>query len=178
MLTQEYVDNGGWGTRYPSGKPRTFDLWAIVPRDPHTSLRDVVKVTGWAIRCTILRNSPKQHLRRSLITLGTDAESPQKDAEKLREIAGGYDYVRFRFQKRRPMAKESCRRVLLDFKLPSIRSRVFSRLNRVYFLQLFLCPLLPLISLAWSPFHKYFLRRWTLSCWKWLSPECTYVMLD
>lgn len=157
MLTQEYVDNGGWGTRYPSGKPRTFDLWAIVPRDPHTSLRDVVKVTGWAIRCTILRNSPKQHLRRSLITLGTDAESPQKDAEKLREIAGGYDYVRFRFQKRGPMAKEYCRRVLLDFKLPSIRSRLFSQLNCVYFLQLFLCPLLPL-------FHSLGLPSTSISC--------------
>lgn len=45
-------------------------------------------MTGWAIRCTILRNSPKQHLRRSLITLSAPrTESPWKDAEKLREIA-------------------------------------------------------------------------------------------
>lgn len=87
MLTQEYVDNGEWGTRYPSGKLRTFDLWAVVSGDPSASPRDVVTVTGWAIRCTILGNSPKQHLRRSLITLGSNAESPQKDAEKLREIA-------------------------------------------------------------------------------------------
>lgn len=56
-----------------------------VPRDPGTSPRDVVKVTGWAIRCTIVQNNPEQHLRRSLITLVDGTESPRKDNDEIVE---------------------------------------------------------------------------------------------
>lgn len=56
-----------------------------VPRDPETSPRDVVKVTGWAIRCTILRNNPERHLRRSLITFVDGTESPRKDNDEIVE---------------------------------------------------------------------------------------------
>jgi len=48
-----------------------------VPGDLETNPRDAVKVTGWAIRCTILRNTSERHLRRSLITFENEAGSPR-----------------------------------------------------------------------------------------------------
>lgn len=62
-----------------------------VPGDPGTSPRDAVKVTGWAIRCTILRNSPERHLRRSLITFGDEAESPRAKDEEIANRQDSYD---------------------------------------------------------------------------------------
>lgn len=63
-----------------------------VPRDSGTSPRDVVKVTGWAIRCTILRNNPERHLRRSLITFEDEAEGTTM---KLRNGKDNYESVKF-----------------------------------------------------------------------------------
>lgn len=57
-----------------------------VPGDPETSPRDVVKVTGWAIRCTILRNNSERHLRRSLITFVDGTKSLRKDDGEIVEI--------------------------------------------------------------------------------------------
>ena len=48
---------------------------------PETSPRDAVKVTGWAIRCTILRNNPERHLRRSLITFEDAARKEDDDGD-------------------------------------------------------------------------------------------------
>jgi len=89
------------------GRTRTFDLWIAISREiPRTGPRDAVKVTGWAIRCTILWNNSERHLRRSLITLdGT--ESPRKDDMIVEIGEDSYDTnVKFIFVKKEKEQKD------------------------------------------------------------------------
>lgn len=89
-----------------------------VPRDSGTSPRDAVKVTGWAIRCTILRNNPEQHLRRSLITFEDEAE---RTMLKLRNGKDSCGRVKFAFAKKERRQQN----VLSNFQIHSIYSRLF-----------------------------------------------------
>jgi len=75
-----------------SGENRNFRFMGRrVPRDPETSPRDAVKVTGWAIRRTILRNTSERHLRRSLITFEDEVGSPRDGDGDNRENRGDSD---------------------------------------------------------------------------------------
>lgn len=95
-----------------------------VPRDSGTSPRDVVKVTGWAIRCTILRNNPERHLRRSLITFEDEAEGTTM---KLRNGKDNYERVKFAFtEKENRIGKATT-------------ERPFQFSNPFYILQIVLC---------------------------------------
>jgi hypothetical protein len=102
MLTQEYVDKGDRDASYRWRVRSNFGFMCRrVSRDPETSPRDAVKVTGWAIRRTILRNSPERHLRRSLITCEGEEESSRKDDEIAEWKTHSYNMrIKFVFRER------------------------------------------------------------------------------
>lgn len=96
-----------------------------VPGDPGISPWDAVKVTGWAIRCTILRNNSERHLRRSLITF---VDGNGKDDDEILEIGkDSYDTsVKFVFRLERKRTKRRQRNVLSNIQVFSTQSRLFS----------------------------------------------------